>query len=349
MVVLNLMVNNYCNLECSYCYIDSCKINSNERKEMKLNDVDQILRMTRDQIEMVHVFGGEPFLHGEIEEMCRLIDDYDLPINIATNGLMVEHHASWLSRLEVSLAVNMVGNDPALNELIGMEYPIQQTTRNAKLLVENNVDVNAIICPFPVRKNVLENAGWYSNFMENINRETGVNTFFILYFSRIGRGVNCSKINMDFFRPDNWLLFLRLIRQHFLKSRSELNVFCEPAFESEDFLSLPPAFMQCEMTMETNIVIRYDMQAFPCILLLSPGHLKFSKQFSGNIKAQVQEFIKMKDDFLNINAIICKTCSESDVCGPCIPYVVEMKNDYRCYGNKSGSLMGCPLMTTRLF
>lgn len=68
----NIMLNDHCNLNCSYCFAKSTygkNINNISLKNFKAA-LDFILK---DNEEMVGLIGGEPTLHPQFEEIIKLL------------------------------------------------------------------------------------------------------------------------------------------------------------------------------------------------------------------------------------------------------------------------------------
>jgi radical SAM protein with 4Fe4S-binding SPASM domain len=309
--------------------------------------------MESEFVESVHLFGAEPFLHPEIEAIVDVARGRNIPVNIATNGTLLEPHLRWLHKTNTSLSVNLLGDDPRLVELLDTTFPLDSTLENVKALVENEIDTNGIICPFPVERNASENAKFYASYIQRVHDATGVKDFFILYFSKLGRGRDIySRINGAFFRPDNWLLFLRILKHEIKDLDIDVNVFCEPAFESKQFPILPPAYLQCEMIMKDNLVVKHDMSVYPCILMLGIGESQYKLQYSGDYTAIRNAYESLQLRNVLDRAPECRKCKDLNYCSPCIPYI-EHGIDYRCSGKRdtesANSVMGCPLATARLF
>ncbi|MHA1794090.1 MAG: radical SAM protein [Promethearchaeota archaeon] len=353
MVVVNLLVNNYCNLECPHCYVDSVKIGSNKAlmKQISLMDVERLTKATSKMgVEFFHLFGGEPFLHPQIHDICEIIKEKSIPVNIATNGLFIEKNLDWLDPEYISLSVNIL-DDHALINACNFRYPLDEVKYGARVAVDCGIDVSGIVCVFPVKKTVRENALYFFEYMSKINEQVGIKNFFLLYFSRLGRGkVLWQKINNVFYRPDNWLLFLRLIRNMLKENKVSFNVFVEPAFEASVLdHDVIPESLQCEMVIHENLVVDHDLNVYPCVLMLPMKDNPFKTKFQDNVRNVYTNYKNLQDNCIIDLAQECRSCDQLPYCCPCIPYMQDGKKDYRCSSkNKKGTLMGCPLITIKL-
>lgn len=352
-IVLNLFITNACNLQCSYCYVDSCLASDSSNAQfLRLTDLEFILTsLERENIELVHVFGGEPFLHPDIRDICEMCRAAGYPVNIATNGTLIQKHLSWIQKNRISISINLLGDDPRLTELLNFPFPIDNISRNAMDAVQCGIDVNGIICAFPIEDSPAGNARFYVEYLRNLHEQTGINDFFILYFSRLGRGKQVvERMNTTLFTPEQWIMFLKELKIGLDILKPSFSVFVEPAFEDDMFSMLPPPPVQCEMIMQANVVIKYDLTAYPCILLLNSDDTRHKIEFNGNLDKVDAAFSDVQAKTITRLANTCKFCSQMPYCGPCIAYVQDEPHDYRCLGNKTkGPLVGCPLATVRLY
>ncbi len=351
MVVVNLMVTDACNLNCTHCYVDSCA-DVDHAKYMTARDVEFILKsFEHEPVELVHVFGGEPFLHPRIRDICEVCRDFGVPVNVATNGTVIDGHLEWIKKSNISLSINMLGDDAALRPLIGCGYPLDLVVARARMAVGAGISVNGICCTFPFGSNAMETSAWYCDYLHRLHESTRVEEFFLLYFSKLGRGKNIwDGINHAFYRADNWLLFLKTLRHNLGETKAPFSVYVEPAFETELFSFLPPASLQCEMITRENVVITPDLTSYPCVLMVGSKESWCSRKFDGNVGAIQAFFSDVQSRTVTRSANTCKHCIMTSYCGPCVPYVQDMLKDYRCTGNTgTETMMGCPLATVRLW
>ena len=94
------------------------------------------------------------------------------------------------------------------------------------------------------------------------------------------------------------------------------------------------------------------MQSYPCILMLGIDDPNYSMKYDGSFDKVYAKFagsdIQMKKVARDANT--CRHCTELNYCCPCIPYIQDELKDYRCKGHAGkGTLMGCPLVTVRLW
>ncbi|NMC07742.1 MAG: radical SAM protein [Candidatus Lokiarchaeota archaeon] len=350
-LVLNLFITDACNLACQHCYVDSCP-DLEQARYMKPAQLEFILKsMERENVELVHIFGGEPFLHPDIRDIVGMCTDFCGHVNIATNGTAIDQHIPWLAKDRASLSINLVGEDPRVNEIIGCDFPIHEIMANAKAAIHAGIPVNGIVCPFPVDTSPGKNASFYASYLHRMHEATGISDFFMLYFSRLGRGKRAwSRVDANFYRPEGWLSFLSALKASLEIEKEPFSVFCEPAFENNVFAMLPPPPVQCEMIVQANVVIKHDLTAYPCVLFLGMDDPQFSVKFDGSVDKLWAAFNDIQARAITRKANTCKHCSSMPYCGPCVPYIQDDLKDYRCRGNTGREiLVGCPLATVRLY
>ncbi|MBD3188981.1 radical SAM protein [Candidatus Bathyarchaeota archaeon] len=353
MVVLNLLINNDCNLNCPYCYVNSVNASGDNggAERIKVSDIDRIMKdLHQDDISAVHIFGGEPFLHPKLKEICRIFHDYTIPVNIATNATIVEPHIPWLHKQQVSISVNLFGNQDIV-ELLQYEYPINKVLYNTRIMVETGLDVTGIYPVFQARENAKKTAEFYFDTIKETHDQTGVDNYFLLYLSKLGRAKdNWKTIKTELYRPDNWLLFLKMLQMKLRKERVPFSIYAEPAFESSHiFFEVPPEAIQCDLLIRQNLVLDYNMDMYPCILVRALNEASRGIKYNGDINALINRFNDMQANFITDNAQVCRSCKQLMYCCPCVPYIQDSMKDYRCSSkDKQGTLMGCPLVTVKL-
>ena len=98
-------ITNHCNLNCSYC----SKI-KRKKKYMSLKDFEIILQKIKDYTDYIYLhIKGEPLLHPNIIEFINLANDYQLKVNLTTNGTLLKKvskklgNCNNLNKINISL------------------------------------------------------------------------------------------------------------------------------------------------------------------------------------------------------------------------------------------------------
>lgn len=89
---IHFIINNFCNLKCTHCFMYMNSYPTGRKRNVSLDimkrDIDMLFNAI-DSFGVVNVFGGEPFLHPELDEIVSMIlekHNYGSMI-INTNGL----------------------------------------------------------------------------------------------------------------------------------------------------------------------------------------------------------------------------------------------------------------------
>lgn len=87
-------ITNNCNLNCSFC----SKINR-KKKYMSLDEYEKILDKIKDYTNYIYLHvKGEPLLHPKVIEMIKLAEQYNLKVNLTTNGVLFDRYAKELGK-----------------------------------------------------------------------------------------------------------------------------------------------------------------------------------------------------------------------------------------------------------
>lgn len=108
----NLMLTNFCNYKCPYCFGMDYMFPKESRKEMSLETLRGLLDWmdkTPENKSSIHLMGGEPTLHSQFEEVVFEILDRNHSIVIFSNlaSPMAPEYAEKLSHLNISWVVNV--------------------------------------------------------------------------------------------------------------------------------------------------------------------------------------------------------------------------------------------------
>ena len=74
---MNLLINNYCNLKCSYCFAQE-EMHSKEAMNITMENFCKYLDfLKKSNITEVRFIGGEPTLHPELEKLIDKVEVLD--------------------------------------------------------------------------------------------------------------------------------------------------------------------------------------------------------------------------------------------------------------------------------
>lgn len=110
----NIILTEYCNLKCPYCFAQTMINESTDFKNITLEQLDNILNWllpTASQQDFnIGIIGGEPTLHPQFNEILNRINSFNSFTNshttIFTNGLTIENYIANIG-LTTSLLINV--------------------------------------------------------------------------------------------------------------------------------------------------------------------------------------------------------------------------------------------------
>ena len=96
-------ITNNCNLHCSFCS-EVLK----PRRNMTIEEFEKILKKIRPYTDYIYLHvKGEPLLHPNIIDFLRCAEQYNLKVNLTTNGTLLEQYAKMLSKCSALNKINI--------------------------------------------------------------------------------------------------------------------------------------------------------------------------------------------------------------------------------------------------
>ncbi len=324
----NIMINNYCNLNCEYCFVD----NSVKEKPQSISLYDFqkiILFLTKGQREIVRVgvIGGEPTLHPEFREIIKNITtNPQARAFIFTNGILLDKYYDVFSDPSVRFLLNL--NNPTL---IGKEK-YQKIINNLDCFVEKNSGTEE---KMTIGVNIYGKEKKYDYIIDAIKR-------YQLRKVRIGITIpiNSRKNKIDhldyFLQLKPTLLnFLEKLRENNIMPEYDCNGFPVCLLEKEEKAWLQE-FWELEKGDYCNILdgpnckpvvdILPDLTAVRCFGLLNEIRVPIFN--FDNIGALIRYFESVYDSFSyqTMASEKCKECSLPDrkeCTGGCLLFKIE--------------------------
>ena len=130
----NLIITNYCNLKCPYCFAKEAVMDGFTPTNMTLEQVTTILDFVKTSLygKKIAIIGGEPTLHPQVRQICQYVHE-NLPMggsmSIFSNGTYIEKILDLLCD-DFNCLVNF--NHPTNSGLDNYE----KTCQNLKLATE---------------------------------------------------------------------------------------------------------------------------------------------------------------------------------------------------------------------
>jgi len=118
MKILTIDITGKCNLECRFCYQTSIGELSTEQVMQHIN--------ANPDFNSVEIGGGEPFMHPELFEILRKINDSGKTINVSTNATCVSNeflNLESIIREKITLQVSLqAGNSESYEHVTGSNF-----------------------------------------------------------------------------------------------------------------------------------------------------------------------------------------------------------------------------------
>lgn len=133
-------INNYCNLNCIFCYNRSKKPKENEY--MSINTINDIVEWAKlEKIKTIIISGGEPFLYPNFIELLDIIkNNQEFNWHIATNGTIVEDSIiNKIKDLNIIIHLSVHSHNILLDKKIRGVCLFNKTLEFMKKLKESNV------------------------------------------------------------------------------------------------------------------------------------------------------------------------------------------------------------------
>jgi len=173
-MIVNFELTNYCNFKCPFCYKNACPLNTVFLdSEILYNFAEKY----RKKIPLVHLTGGEPLSHPDINSILTKLLPHFL-VNITTN-------LSLLHRIDIDLLnkinnfqVSLYGFDVESYKINTGISAFNQVEKNLRFLIKEKIPHYVMLLATPF---VIENAEKYKSLLNKLGetsvRIEGVNGF----------------------------------------------------------------------------------------------------------------------------------------------------------------------------
>lgn len=111
-------ITNICNLKCKFC--PETKRN---KMFMNVDDFEKIIHKTYMYTNLVclHV-KGEPLLHHKLQDILKILEKYNLKVNITTNGTLIKQQLEILKNSKSIRQINISLHSFTQNEMLNKQY-----------------------------------------------------------------------------------------------------------------------------------------------------------------------------------------------------------------------------------
>lgn len=91
-------ITNNCNLNCSFCSIDTLP-----KKEMTSDEFKIVIEKIKNYTKSIYLHvKGEPLLHKDLDEILTICDDNNIVVNITTNGTLLDRRLEVLKKHRIN-------------------------------------------------------------------------------------------------------------------------------------------------------------------------------------------------------------------------------------------------------
>lgn len=117
---MNLLINNYCNLKCSYCFAQET-MHSDKAKNITMENFTKFLDwLKKNNMQDVRLIGGEPTLNPDLEKLIDKVIEYDFfkDILIFSNFTFGPDVAAMLAEKSTKIHISFLPNINNFNLLL---------------------------------------------------------------------------------------------------------------------------------------------------------------------------------------------------------------------------------------
>ncbi len=162
-------ITNICNLNCSFC-----KEDNRPKESMKLEQFEIILNKIKGYTDNIYLhIKGEPLIHKDIEEIIKLSNNYNLNVNITTNGRLIKDKLNILNNnkiRQINISLHSYDN---LNEIKDFLNVIENINTNISLRVWNdNIEIIKLLEEYyNIKINITKRSTIKDNIFLDIDKE----------------------------------------------------------------------------------------------------------------------------------------------------------------------------------
>jgi radical SAM protein with 4Fe4S-binding SPASM domain len=305
----------------------------------------QILDLLTESSELgaqnLHIFGGEPFLKDDLEEICRYAHDLDFTLSIATNGTRIAPHLKWLEKFNPFIGITLHGPKEFHDTFCGRRGSYQTGFSGLQQGLEMQLNIGVVTCV--TKLNMQSYFPWLESLVD-----LGVRTFFVIYFSPLGRGKN--RLDMQLPNHD-WISLYIKLSQYVSQLNSSIQVYFERSIVPNSLLLYQKIYnpskplLSCALPLKSNCAIDANSDVYPCILFLRNPKFRIG---NFNINSLHEIWNRLTSAFIDNKfqgSTKCKPCQYHTLCQAGCPAYHQDGHDFRCDGT---NIPLCPLYTELL-
>jgi radical SAM protein with 4Fe4S-binding SPASM domain len=258
-VLIDLSLNNYCNLNCDYCYMSATSIQ--EGTDLSMEDVESLLsKMIKSRVLQIALGGGEPTLHPNFPLILKKLRvDANVVPNYTTNGTnltneILEASKQYCGAVAVSYS----------------EERFDETIDATKKLISQGIQTNMHLV---LLKSIIPRLSEITEQYAKI----GISNVVLLLFKPMGRGINLTHEILD--STDRKMISLELLKILALRKKYgvRLSIDACSSFIVKDFPFLPQSIEGCTGSTY-SAYIDWDLNMKPCSFMQNDRGFNLKQQ-----------------------------------------------------------------------
>lgn len=293
-ILIDLSLNNYCNLHCPYCYMSAESIEHGEH--LSMSNFNSLLHdMKKSRVVQIALGGGEPTLHPNFSEILKKLRiEGDIIPNYTTNGSnltpdILEASKKYCGAVAVSYS----------------EEREEKTLSAVKKLIQFGIQTNLHIVLLKTRiQNLFKIIEKYANL--------GISSVVLLLFKPMGRGANLKQEILTVKEKKTFSLELLKILALQKRFGVRLAIDACSAFTVKDFPFLPESVDGCTGAMY-SAYIDWDLKMKPCSFMQDTDGIDL-KHYSIAEAWKSDCFENFRKTILNPRYEGCKGCDFFSSC-----------------------------------
>lgn len=201
----NIIINNFCNLNCSYCFANDI-VNIDKNKEISLFNLKKIINwiLKDSSNEYIGIIGGEPTLHSKFKDILLYLSENNIKSILFTNGIELFKYIDYIPK---NMIILLNYNNPKFLTK-SKQYKLNKTL---KILEEKNF-LSGLQPKVVLGCNLFKEENDYT-FFWNIVKKYNIN--FIRYSVSVPK---------NFYDKDKYYNLMKPILLNFLSKAKQLNL-----------------------------------------------------------------------------------------------------------------------------
>ncbi len=314
----NLLITNYCNQNCPFCFASREMKSSSLDKEMKLDDFTKTLQKIKRSgfYSAIKLLGGEPTLHSHLFVMLDIAMSEGLQVQIFTNGVMNREKSERLATYGKKIGYTFNCVTPGFQHNKKLR---SQVIANMQLIgKESEITTSVTIDPFFNTDSFIEIAHEVLPLLKSIR----------IGFSNPIAGKRNWYAFSDFHKLGPIMVgFMKNTRLNGFKGTFSMNCgFTRCMFTNDEYVYIKKELQQIGWSCfgkESSMDIAVDMSAFHCFPLSE--HKRVDLKSISYAKANLLFIKERMKLWATVKKDVCRKCPfygfGGDKCpGPCLAF-----------------------------